>query len=572
MLANVQRSRHLLLLRGLLDAVGHEAASVARLWDNFQALCDMERENSQQVARLIAHPLVGAWLTATLSRVMGGDRPNHPKPLWADLGHLGAIAVAAAIKSNVQVQAAVPSRRGIVAIPTIGRLSIEDTAMWRMTEVRRLEDGTLTVAYGRRLVVIPEGRSDEGISQLSIRWLRASCEGLTLEVELDDVDPYRNPYTLTTAHRLTGEEVSEWQRYLSEAWTILVTRHWDVAESLARGLRTLVPLRGGGTGWASSTSRHAPAAVALTRPTNGTNLACTLVHEFQHTKLNLIMDVSPLHRGSTRPFFYSPWRDDPRPLTGLLHGIYAGIAMADFWRIEHKANRFRPVTAFEFSRLRRQVEAALRPLVRNDSLTDSGAILVDVMAEVASSWDDDADVSTPSQALADDLVLAHVLRWKLRNLKPYDSDVVHLAAIWRSGASADLSARESALLNRNNVYSNDTLLHLAYNILQKDISFSGNLQGPFFDIPEVKSSDFHLVSGRYSEAASTYEKEIAKGERRIEVWAGFAVSLRRLFGREARAIISRPELVRAVYEHLAEGDSPMPSPRELAHWLAPVAS
>jgi hypothetical protein len=194
------------------------------------------------------------------------------------------------------------------------------------------------------------------------------------------------------------------------------------------------------------------------------------------------------------------------------------------------------------------------------------------MTEAASSWDDDADVPTPSQALADDLMLAHVLRWKLRNLKPYDSDVVHLAAIWRSGASADLSARESVLLNRNNVYSNDTLLHLAYNILQKDISLSGNLQGSFFDIPEVKSSDFYMVSGRYSEAASTYEKEIAKGERRIEVWAGFAVSLRRLFGQEARAIISRPELVRAVYEHLAEGDSPMPSPRELAHWLAPVAS
>src|ERR1700730_483485 len=100
----------------------------------------------------------------------------------------------------------------------------------------------------------------------------------------------------------------------------------------------------------------------------------------------------------------------------------------------------------------------------------------------------------------------------------------------------------------------------------------GILQGPPTDMPEAKRSDFYMIIGRYDEAVSAYEKEITEGERKIEAWAGFAVSLWRLFGREASAIISRPELVRAVYEHLIKGNGPTPSPRELAHWLAPIAS
>lgn len=49
----------------------------------------------------------------------------------------------------------------------------------------------------------------------------------------------------------------------------------------------------------------------------------TLVHEFQHIMLGGVLHVAPVHCAVQRQRSYAPWRDDPRPLGGLLQGVYA---------------------------------------------------------------------------------------------------------------------------------------------------------------------------------------------------------------------------------------------------------
>jgi uncharacterized protein len=53
-----------------------------------------------------------------------------------------------------------------------------------------------------------------------------------------------------------------------------------------------------------------------------------LVHEFQHAKLFALSDLYDLVDTSSSIRLRVPWRDDPRPPEGVLHGIYAHLALA----------------------------------------------------------------------------------------------------------------------------------------------------------------------------------------------------------------------------------------------------
>jgi hypothetical protein len=69
-----------------------------------------------------------------------------------------------------------------------------------------------------------------------------------------------------------------------------------------------------------------------------------LLHEYSHIKLHLLSDCDPLldpeHHGDgwTKTYYYSPWREDPRPIKGILHGFFVFVEVAAFWasRIESK--------------------------------------------------------------------------------------------------------------------------------------------------------------------------------------------------------------------------------------------
>jgi uncharacterized protein len=57
-----------------------------------------------------------------------------------------------------------------------------------------------------------------------------------------------------------------------------------------------------------------------------------LVHEFQHTKLFGLSDLIELIDKSDTQRLMVPWRQDPRPVEGVLHGTYAHLALAQLSR------------------------------------------------------------------------------------------------------------------------------------------------------------------------------------------------------------------------------------------------
>ncbi len=83
----------------------------------------------------------------------------------------------------------------------------------------------------------------------------------------------------------------------------------------------------------SGTASDIFGAVFLSDTNHELYLAEMLVHEFSHNKLRLLQDVDMLIKPESlgNPSFYSPWRDDPRPLDGLQHGLFVFGNIACFW-------------------------------------------------------------------------------------------------------------------------------------------------------------------------------------------------------------------------------------------------
>ena len=54
------------------------------------------------------------------------------------------------------------------------------------------------------------------------------------------------------------------------------------------------------------------------------------MHEFGDTELNTIMDTEPVVSEEPNERFYSPWRSDPRPLSGLVHALYVFSGVVEF--------------------------------------------------------------------------------------------------------------------------------------------------------------------------------------------------------------------------------------------------
>jgi len=66
-------------------------------------------------------------------------------------------------------------------------------------------------------------------------------------------------------------------------------------------------------------------------------MAEMIIHEYSHQRLFRLQDTDPLLNpkihgsGWDRCEIYSPWRDDPRPINGVLHGFIVFTEAAKFW-------------------------------------------------------------------------------------------------------------------------------------------------------------------------------------------------------------------------------------------------
>ena len=115
------------------------------------------------------------------------------------------------------------------------------------------------------------------------------------------------------------------------------------------------------------------------------DLADSLIHEHRHQKLYLLERQKPTVE-PTSLVVPSPWREDPRPPSGLLHAVFVFVELQRFWSYVHDrgparlsnraANQLRDTNS-------RLAQAFLT--LENCPLTPTGGELLEVLRTAAVS-------------------------------------------------------------------------------------------------------------------------------------------------------------------------------------------
>lgn len=112
-------------------------------------------------------------------------------------------------------------------------------------------------------------------------------------------------------------------------------------------------------------------------------LADTLIHEFHHNRLFFIEEIAPLLINSDNGLellvtgqYYSPWRNDLRPLRGLLHAVYVYLPVSWFWLAVYQddelSNRPLDYVCSQLIRIPLQLKIAVYQLERSAHWTEEG--------------------------------------------------------------------------------------------------------------------------------------------------------------------------------------------------------
>jgi HEXXH motif-containing protein len=564
-----QLSRRLIGLRAVLDAA--EQAGYQEALPGLGLLCDVQRENGAAVAETLGYPFVGAWAAHCL-RLLGGEGGDAA----ADLAHLSCIAAVAAIRAGLPFRIDVPVRDGAVYLPALGRLRVTGGPT-----VSLRHDGQ-TTAGG-----VPLSDPDRWQPARRYTW---RVDGQPFTVALDDLDPFRGP-RLPVASRLSDHSAREWEHSLAAAWGVLARHHRSYATAIGAGLTVIVPLTAARASQGmNATSRESFGAAAISAVADPVTLAVALLHEFQHGKLNAVLDLVALY-GPHEGRYYAPWRQDPRPLAGLLHGAYAHVGVSDFWRVQARLPAM-PHLAYaqmQFARWSDQTCDAIGCLLDSGHLTEAGERFVRRMRERVRSWTD--PVPEEPARLAGTASADHRLGWRLRNVRPDSATIDMLAHAWSAGAAAPpcipattVRTDGGSMLGASNRLD---LLHLWLREPGR-IAQAAAEHG-------LDHADVQLVAGDVAAAAAAYRARIRAEPRCVDAWAGLALALREIrsgprgggaapgvgsAGKPGESepgalamqtLLTGPEYVYDLYNRLLETTTGTAlDPELLAAWLAPV--
>lgn len=589
-LRSQERGIRLIALRDLLDLTETAMSGRKDRHPSIPEIRDLlvlaDRARSKAVTSVLLHPAVGRWMSRMLRALHDlADEPCEPLP--ADLLHLHCVAAAAALTAGIPFELPLPAQDGFVTLPTVAAIDMRPT------------DARTVRARGSAIGVLEVGGGGNGVRVLSpyglpaplchrARWMRVPVgQGRPdFSFILDDMDPYRETNGPVAPSRMDTSAVADWNEAFRLAGTLLGRVDSRRAEAIAATLTAVTPRPAAPGGVVNSaSSSDAFGGIVASAPPDGVELAACLVHEYQHMKLHAVLNCVALYDENDErdgELFYAPWRDDPRPVSGLFQGIFAFFAVVDFWR---KLTRIETGAAlrraqFQLVYWRTQAQDAYTALRLSSSLTEAGQHFAALMGGTTVSWAEHGDVPMDIVSLAMEAVVAHRARWRLRHLRPDIGAVAELADAWAAHASRP--PRRSitvALCPDLSVEAS----HAYTALLCKAATAAHELR----DVPvapgllevsgaQVDPADLARLQGSLEQARRLAADQVERSPHRHEPWVRLGLTLRRSTqtstegaaspgtNAAAGALTHCPEVVRAVH---AKVTGEPPDPVALAAWI-----
>lgn len=577
LLGSAQRSRLLLALTAILELARHAEEGrphhgvpptlPSAAW---AVLGAAQRADPQAVEAVLRDPAVGGWAFQLLRRMAHRTAvaPSDP-PQWAGPTLMGSLAAAAAIRAGIRCSVRVPARRGQLWLPSLGLTGRVARGDWAVVGVECGAGGA--VVFGDSgSVRLPKDlfSPSEGWSPLP-RIGAAGQDGAASAV-LDHLSPYRDFRSLRAPGDLAPATVRRWQLLIGDAYELLHRTDPDTYRLVTRTIRSLVPLEGAsGFRIASASVPDAYGAVTTSLSYDVPALAATLIHEARHQLLTAAGSLTPLFapvRNGPEPTYFAPWRDDPRPLRGLLYGSHAFAGVAAFWR------RRRPIDGeradFEFALHRWQLRTALAALQNATGLTEAGGHVVAALTHWSGEWSADRVHGAPAR-LAELCCRDTRATWRAANLVVNDREADELARHRLAGHPPPplLPAARLAVSRPTSSGGARTWLarlwfadRAAFHLVRSDLD-SGAVNP--LGIAGATVADAALVAGQTRRALNRFRSAAPDAG----TWIGLGLA-----GERRHALLAeRPELLLALRAALVRLDAEPPGPEELAAWLGSTA-
>jgi uncharacterized protein len=303
-------------------------------------LCALDADQPTAVQEIMSHPYTQAWALRCL-------HPDGDTDQDLDRAHLASLAAAAALRAGITAKFTLPVRDDTVYLPTMGAL-----------RVAACPERTTVVSVG------PDGLVGEYGSN-AWRTVRR-MNGPHFQVIVDDLDPFRDCHERPAAGSLSARQWLAWRQGLTAAGGRLAAVLPAYASVLAAGLRTVVPLRSGRAGHRCGQVQQPFGAVALPFPSDPAALDALLLHQFQHAKLDAVLNLCDLFQAGSPRGLRVPWGKSRHSPQSVMHDAYAHLALAHLSRSRGPAERQR------YLRHRSRVRAAGSALVAAGALTSDG--------------------------------------------------------------------------------------------------------------------------------------------------------------------------------------------------------
>jgi HEXXH motif-containing protein len=527
-LREAQLSKHLMLLHVVAEAAGREDApspATAAFHAGYRLLAQVQAADPGTAAALLGLPHMGSWAHDCVARMDNGSTP--------DFGYLAAVAAAAAIQLGIRFEIDVRVRDGRVPLPGLGCLETGGQGEW----IKLSSDGERLRAGEHIDVACAALTPDDGSGAAVPRWrgtplIRAIADGQIWQVLLEISDRHLDRYTLPMLTTMTATEVTRWRCLIQAGWELLVRHHQWAAGPVAVGVAVIVPLAQQ-SDLDSATSPAAFGAIATSVPPSPVTMAETLVHEVQHIKLCGLIDMLPL----TEPCAergYAPWREDPRPLGGLLQGVYAFAGIARFWNVQRRVES-EPDAILRADVLYERWRAAVGPvtsaLLEAGCLTSAGVRFVTALRERAHRQEP-RPASAEAIEIAREVELDNRLSWQLRHTALAGAEVARLAAAYRRGDGLGAQALPAAWIVNDTRKVDSILRSRLLNMRYQEPQRFRELSVP--DLAGLGAADALLVRGDACAAVAAYRADLI-AEPDPAAWIGLALAIHRL-----PAVSSRP--------------------------------
>jgi HEXXH motif-containing protein len=563
-----ERSRRLLVLKAFHDEAVRDPSLLGPLpsaEDAWGVLRVAEEADRTVVDSILMHPQVGTWAAYALRRRRGGAQ--NPEPLWVDFGQIHALSLVAAARASLAWRTRVPLRCGRVMLPTLGLATFSDAGPSGIAEAQT-EGGRITLRHRGTTITVPAGPGVDTADWWPLHRLRAGTTP-ALTMYLDDLDPFRDFSDPVPPARLDDAQWRHWQSLVEETWELLCRDHRDVAEAMAEGVVSLVPLPSGDVGGTRSASTgEAFGMIISSEPPDSVYMAEMLVHEFSHIKLGGLTHLVSLTHDDPAARYYAPWRYDPRPVGGFLQGIYAFTAIAAFWR-DHWRSLPREearLAAFEYAFARGRCSEALQLIQSSDGLTELGRRFALGLQGRLDSWRSDP-LPSEADAAAELVRTCERSAWRFRNLQHERDDVVALAAARIAGDPSGKVVRRPVICGRPPELWSTGRTDLARMRMKEPDGWRDQALAVIGTgwAADLTRGDVLLTAREFTRARSAFAGCIVADPDDINAWSGLAAAQIES-GSNLAAWTGYPELIRAVHAEcavLGMNDDPV----ELATWI-----